>query len=149
MLVRLSHKNQPDPAKIRFRCRCGHEYPMLNNPGCPVCGRSVPREVSIDNGPWQSHLEFKIHTMRQILEPGALDETPQQYHDAIRQHAQQQIRELEDGSWKVKTQQKIGTLQQTLAAPVPPAVPAHERDNYLAQIKSSIQRLQEELDAAQ
>ena len=149
MLIRLSNKNQPDPAKIRFRCRCGHEYPMLNNPACPACGRTVPREVSFDNGPWKPHLQFKIDTLRQILEPGALDEAPQAYRDAILQHSRQQIRELEDGSWKAITQQKIASMRQTLATPAPANLSAKDREIYFAQLQAGLKRLEEELEGAQ
>jgi hypothetical protein len=147
MQFRLTSKTQHDPAKLRFRCLCGNEYSPAQATTCPTCGRAIPREISFDNGPWQTYAQYKAQALRQILAPDALNEAPPHIRDAIRQKTLDQIRELEGGTWKAKAQQKIAALR---SAPTPPATTTPENQAAVkAQMEATIQRLQEELDVGQ
>ncbi len=66
-----------DPKRLRMRCLCGAEYlettpDAPNTPpatfGCPNCGRLIAVAYSVDRGPSQTYVKFRIEALQRLLQ---------------------------------------------------------------------------------
>jgi hypothetical protein len=97
MLFNVTPKTSIDETKVLLRCTCGHEYSPLRNRPCPACHVKDPAAIAPDGVTWQTMSQFKLANLRELLQPGALDEVPEEHRERLRQSIESQVATLESG----------------------------------------------------
>ena len=135
-----------------MRCLCGAEYTLTQSRDCPTCGRRVPKAVSPDGANWKTYAEVKLDFLCHMLTSQQIGQIPANRRDAARQNIEQQIRQLEDGSWKAAARQRVirfgDMLKEGLHAGHFATLSERERQDTQRMLEMGIQTAREELEAA-
>jgi hypothetical protein len=147
-------EDEGDVSTIRMRCVCGSEYPLSQSRACPACGRRVPKAVSIQGGLWKTYAEAKADALRRMLDSRRMHNFPADHREQARQNIEAQIRQLEDGTWKIEARRRMARLQDMLSAnvettnPTLAKLPEKDRQQMRKMLELGIQTAQQELEAA-
>jgi hypothetical protein len=101
-----------------FRCSCGSEYkphfgPESFNPGCPACGRLVPKAAY--NRRWKSYREHCIEELQWTMRH-RVKQWPKEEQNAVDALIKKQIEQLTDGSYVEILRGEICELEKLVAS---------------------------------
>jgi hypothetical protein len=82
--------------------------------GCPTCGKLIPAAVSEFGKPWRTFHEYRIDELKRCLSSKILRCVPADNRDAVKRHLEEEIRQLQDGTWVNSARQSIRLFDEML-----------------------------------